>query len=51
MTVTFACGHQVTWDGGEAPRCATCGERRIAHTNAPPPRITGTCESPLKVTP
>lgn len=49
--VTFACGHQQEWiDKSDAPKpeCQTCGERRIARTNAPKPVFRGACVSPLK---
>lgn len=47
MTLTFACGHKQAFDEGGRPVCA-CGETRIARTDAPPPRFTGACASPLK---
>ena len=50
MTIRFACGHQAQVTGDETQsdvRCA-CGETRISRVDAPPPRITGACSSPLK---
>ena len=50
MTVTFACGHtgQVTGEEDRADVRCRCGEIRITRVDAPPPRITGECSSPLK---
>lgn len=51
VRLTFACGHAQTWQEGDAPVCATCGERRVARTAAPAPRFHGTCTGPRQVAP
>lgn len=50
MTVRFACGHQMPVKGDVEQkdlRCV-CGETRVSRVDAPPPRVRGTCTSPLK---
>lgn len=47
IRVRFVCGHQqeVKDTISAAPICA-CGERRIAHVDAPPPHFVGTVTGP-----
>jgi len=46
VRVRFACGHGQAWAEGDAPVCATCGERRVARVQAPPPRFRGVVQGP-----
>lgn len=50
ITVRFFCGHQgqIPDTQTDAPRCATCGDTRISHVQAPAPRFTGFVAGPLK---
>lgn len=41
MTLRFACGHAVSGADITTAQCQTCGERRVSHVQAPPPRFTG----------
>lgn len=46
-TITFACGHHTTiGDNPSGPPVCACGERRIQHVKARPPRFTGACSGP-----
>lgn len=50
MTVLFRCGHAQVVDADKtaSPRCATCGEFRIARAlRVRAPRITGVATGPL----
>ena len=49
IRLTFACGHAVPFKEGDTAPICPCGETRITRTNAPPPRFSGVCASPLKV--
>lgn len=49
IVVVFACGHRQAWRQESAPRCQTCGETRIARTDAPAPRFSGCGSSPCQV--
>jgi hypothetical protein len=51
MTVVFKCGHRLELprEVNDAPSCRECGERIVARVIGATPRITGSCQSPLKV--
>ena len=53
IIVRFACGH-AGQELGEvvdaAPTCPICGERRVSHVQAPPPRFRGAVRGPCAVT-
>lgn len=46
ITIIFACGHTTDVDDPVAPPICACGERRISHVKAPPPRFVGACRGP-----
>jgi hypothetical protein len=48
VTITFACGHQLTLEsaGGAAPVCEQCGESRVQAVKAPKPKFHGFCTGP-----
>ena len=48
VTIRFACGHQyeVADTGGSSPVCPLCGETRVQHVTAPPPKFRGFCTGP-----
>ena len=47
MRVRFACRHEQDVEGTDSvPVCATCGERRVAHVQAPAPKFIGVCQGP-----
>lgn len=46
IRLIFRCGHRQDWQDGEEPVCRTCGERQIARSVAPPPRIRGAASGP-----
>ena len=52
ISVRFACGHP-RQELGEAvdaaPTCPICGERRVSHVQAPPPRFRGAVRGPCVV--
>ena len=49
IQVSFPCGHARITIGDAAetvPICPVCGERRVRHVTAPPPRFRGLCQGP-----
>lgn len=46
IRVSMACGHRLQADSETAPRCAECGETRVAHVSAPAPRFRGVVLGP-----
>jgi hypothetical protein len=49
LTVTFGCGHTAEiGETSDAPMCPVCADTRVSRTNAPAPRFSGFCSSPLK---
>jgi len=52
ITVKLACGHgdiQLDPTSENRPTCPTCGERRVRHVVAPPPRFSGLARGPHAV--
>ena len=47
ITIRFACGHAATLEhpGDAVPICG-CGETRVQHVTARPPRFRGACTGP-----
>ena len=52
IIVRFACGHagqELGESADAAPTCPVCGERRVSHVQAPPPRFRGAVRGPCAV--